>query len=366
MTDDPQNEAAGQDEFLSVLAHELRNPLAPLRNGLQIIRLAKNDPAAVDHALDVMDRQLNQLVKLIDDLLDASRINRGKVELHKERVDLAGVLSEAIEGMRSVAEQKGLRLTAHLPQAATYVLGDARRLKQVFTNLLANAAKYSGKDGVIEIMAERKENIMEVSFVDHGMGIPAEMLPYIFDMFTKADHSLEKAQDGLGIGLTIAKRIVEIHDGELTAFSDGPGAGSRFVVRLPISGEAEKREGPRVLVVDDNKDFASSLQIMLGMMGSETQTAQDGVEALKIATTFRPEVVLLDIGLPKLNGYDVCRVIREQAWGKDVIIVALTGWGQNEDYVRSQEAGFNHHLVKPVDSAALERIIQDASHVLTV
>jgi CheY-like chemotaxis protein len=197
------------------------------------------------------------------------------------------------------------------------------------------------------------------------MGIPAEMLPHIFDMFAKADRSLEKAQDGLGIGLTIAKKIVELHGGDLVAYSDGVGTGSRFVVKLPVALEEARRPGPRVLVVDDNKDFASSMQIMLGMMGSETQTAQDGVEALKIAATFRPEVVFLDIGLPKLNGYDVCRVIREQAWGKDVTIVALTGWGQNEDFARSQEAGFNHHLVKPVDNSALEKIMQDAGQALT-
>jgi len=365
MIDDSQKSAAGQDDFLSVLAHELRNPLAPLRNGLQIIRLAKNDPAAVDHALDVMDRQLNQLVRLIDDLLDASRINRGQVELKHEALDISSVLADAIEGLRPTTEQKGLHLKARFTSSPVHVKGDAKRLKQVFANLLANAAKYSGRGGVVEITAEKTENFVEVSFIDHGMGIPAEMLPHIFDMFAKADRSLEKAQDGLGIGLTIAKKIVELHGGDLVAYSDGVGTGSRFVVKLPVALEEARRPGPRVLVVDDNKDFASSMQIMLGMMGSETQTAQDGVEALKIAATFRPEVVFLDIGLPKLNGYDVCRVIREQAWGKDVTIVALTGWGQNEDFARSQEAGFNHHLVKPVDNSALEKIMQDAGQALT-
>jgi len=363
MMDDSKKGMAEQDEFLSVLAHELRNPLAPLRNGLQIIRLAKNDPVAVDHALDVMDRQLHQLVKLIDDLLDASRINRGQVDLRKEAVDLTALLSEALEGMRSMGDEKDLRLTTRFP-SSTFVQADAKRLKQAFSNLLANAAKYSGKGGVVEIVVEKDENMVEVSFIDHGVGIPSEMLPYIFDMFTKADRSLEKAQDGLGIGLTIAGRIVELHGGQITAHSDGLGAGSRFVVRLPATMSESNRKGPRVLVVDDNKDFASSMEIMLGMMGSEAKTAQDGVEALKIASTFRPEVVFLDIGLPKLNGYDVCRVIREQSWGKNVVIVALTGWGQNEDYSRSQEAGFNHHLVKPVESATLERIMHEANQSL--
>lgn len=366
MIDDSQRSAAGQDDFLSVLAHELRNPLAPLRNGLQIIRLAKNDTAAVDHALDVMDRQLNQLVKLIDDLLDASRINRGQVELRQESLDVVGVLSDAIEELRPATEQKELQLTAHFPSAPVRVKGDSKRLRQVFANLLANATKYSGRGGAVEIAAEKTESHVEITFSDHGMGISTEMLPRIFDMFAKADRSLEKAQDGLGIGLTIAKKIVELHGGDLVAYSDGVGTGSRFVVRLPVSAEVARRAGPRVLVVDDNRDLASSMQIMLGMMGSETQTAQDGMEALKIAATFRPEVVFLDIGLPKLNGYDVCRVIREQAWGKNVTIVALTGWGQNEDVARSQEAGFNHHLVKPVDNAALEKIMQEAGQALTV
>jgi len=365
MIDDSQKSTEGQDDFLSVLAHELRNPLAPLRNGLQIIRLAKNDTAAVDHALDVMDRQLNQLVKLIDDLLDASRINRGQVELRQESLDVVGVLSDAIEELRPTTEQKGLQLTAHFPSMPVRVKGDSKRLRQVFANLLANAAKYSGRGGALEIAAETTESHVEITFNDHGMGISTEMLPRIFDMFAKADRSLEKAQDGLGIGLTIAKKIVELHGGDLVAYSDGVGTGSRFVVRLPVLAEVARRAGPRVLVVDDNRDLASSMQIMLGMMGSETQTAQDGMEALKIAATFRPEVVFLDIGLPKLNGYDVCRVIREQAWGKDVTIVALTGWGQNEDFARSQEAGFNHHLVKPVDNSALEKIMQDAGQALT-
>lgn len=365
MIDNSHKSTEGQDDFLSVLAHELRNPLAPLRNGLQIIRLAKNDAAAVDHALDVMDRQLNLLVKLIDDLLDASRINRGQVELRQESLDVVGVLSDAIEELRPMAEQKGLQLTANFPSMPVRAKGDSKRLRQVFANLLANAAKYSGRGGAVEIAAEKTESHVEITFSDHGMGISTEMLPRIFEMFAKADRSLEKAQDGLGIGLTIAKKIVELHGGDLVAYSDGVGTGSRFVVRLPVLAEVARRAGPRVLVVDDNRDLASSMQIMLGMMGSETQTAQDGMEALKIAATFRPEVVFLDIGLPKLNGYDVCRVIREQAWGKDVTIVALTGWGQNEDFVRSQEAGFNHHLVKPVDNAALEKIMLDAGQALT-
>lgn len=366
MIDNSNPDLSGQDEFLTVLAHELRNPLAPLRNGLQIIRLAKNDPAAVDQALNVMDRQLQQMVRLIDDLVDASRVNRGQIELSKETVDLTSIITDAIEASRGLTEQKGLHVKTQLPSGALFVEGDARRLKQVVANLLANASKYSGRNGVIEITAERKDSSVEVAVSDQGVGISEDMLPKIFDMFTKADRSLEKAQDGLGVGLTIARRIVELHGGEISAQSNGPGTGSRFTVTLPISTKEKKSAGPRVLIVDDNKDFAMSMAIMLKMMGSETEMAADGVEALRLATTFRPDVVFLDIGLPKLNGYDVCRVIREQAWGKDVMIVALTGWGQPEDKEKSLEAGFNKHLVKPVENAALERIIHEASHASAV
>lgn len=364
MIDDSNKDTTAQDDFLSVLAHELRNPLAPLRNGLQIIRLAKNDPQAVDQALDVMDRQLLQMVRLIDDLLDASRINRGQIELRKEALDLSAVIADAVESVRPLVDQKNLQINVHALSSPLFVQADEKRLKQVFSNLLANAAKYSGRGGVVEISFESKDGQVEVSVKDQGVGIPAEMLPRIFDMFAKADRSLEKAQDGLGIGLTIAHRIVAAHGGELVAKSDGPGSGSQFIVTLPVLSEKTGGAGPRVLIVDDNKDFATSMAMMLGMMGSETQTAQDGVEALRLAATFRPDVVFLDIGLPKLNGFDVCRVIREQAWGKDVTIVALTGWGQPEDTVRSLEAGFNHHLVKPVENAALERIMHEASRAV--
>ncbi len=361
MIDDSNKDLTGQDDFLSVLAHELRNPLAPLRNGLQIIRLAKNDPEAVDHALDVMDRQLLQMVRLIDDLLDASRINRGQLDLHKEALDLSAVISDAVESVRPLLEQKELQIKVQPPASVLFVQGDEKRLKQVFTNLLANAIKYSGRGGVVEISFQSKDDQVEISVKDQGVGIPSEMLPRIFDMFAKADRSLEKAQDGLGIGLTIAHRIVTMHGGELMAKSEGPGSGSEFIVKLPVLAGDRRGTGPRVLIVDDNTDFATSMAMMLGMMGGETQTAQDGVEALRLAATFRPDVVFLDIGLPKLNGFDVCRVIREQAWGKDVTIVALTGWGQPEDTVRSLEAGFNHHLVKPVENVALERIMHEAS-----
>ncbi len=360
-----------KDEFLAMLAHELRNPLAPLRNGLQIMRLSSGSGTAAEQARAMMERQLGQMVHLVDDLLDVSRISRGKLELRKERVELAAVLNNAVETSRPLIDSSGHQLTVRLPSEPVLVDADVTRLGQVFANLLQNAAKYSERGGRIGLTAERQGSDVAVSVTDTGVGIPPDMLPRIFDMFAQVDRSLERSQGGLGIGLTLVKRLVEMHGGSVEAKSEGHGRGSEFVVRLPVvSSLVEEVEPPtetgqpicpsaqcRILVADDNEDSAASLAMMLQIMGNEVRTAKDGLQAVEAAAAFQPDVILLDIGMPRLNGYEACRRIREQPGGQKAVLIALTGWGQDEDKRRSAEAGFHHHLVKPVDPAALGELL---------
>jgi PAS domain S-box-containing protein len=361
-----------KDEFLATLAHELRNPLAPIRNGLQIMRLSSDNPEAVEQARIMMDRQLGQMVRLVDDLLDVNRIGRGKLELRKSRVELAAVLNNAVETSRPIIETGGQQFTVSLPSQPIFLDADMTRLGQAFTNLLNNAAKFSEPGGRIELTAERQGSDVVVRVTDCGIGIPPEMLHKIFDLFTQVDRSLERARGGLGIGLTLVKRLVEMHGGSVEARSDGPGRGSEFVVRLPILIESPKvavpeqspeqpaRTALRILVVDDNHDLARSLAKLLKLIGNETHIAHDGLEAIELAARVSPDVVLMDIGMPKLNGYDAARRIREQPWGKELLLVAVTGWGQDEDRRQSQEAGFDEHMVKPVDFTALTRVLAKA------
>lgn len=350
-----------RNEFLGVLAHELRNPLAPLRNGLEIIRRSQSDPHVVQEALDVMDRQLQQLSGLIDGLVEASSISEGLIELKKEALDLGTLVEQAVTAFGEHRPDVGQMVVLHPASSILMVEGDPRRLKQIIFHLIENAAKYTGRDGRIEIAVQEDEGMAEISVTDDGIGIPQEKLDEIFELFSKADHSLERGQDGLGLGLTIVRGLVELHGGTVEANSSGPGAGSEFIVRLPLVSRADGSPGlstpRRVLVVDDNRDCATSLAMMLGIMGFETETASDGVEALRTAASFRPDAIFLDIAMPKLNGYDACKVIREQSWGKDIVVIALTGWGQNDDLARSREAGFDHHLVKPIELTALEPIV---------
>ncbi len=361
-----------KDEFLATLAHELRNPLAPLRNALQIMKLSGNDQVSPS-IRDMMERQLRQMVRLVDDLLDVSRISQGKIELHKERLTVATVVENALETSHPLLEAAHHELTITLPPEPLLVDGDLTRLAQVLSNLLNNAAKYTPEGGHIWLSAERDGSEAILRVRDNGAGIPADMLPRIFEMFTQMNRTLERAQGGLGIGLTLVRRLVEMHGGTVEAFSEGVGQGSTFLVRLPLSPLTSKRqqgggkpgEGPqapaaerrRILVVDDNVDSAQSLALLMQLAGNEVRMAHDGPSALEVAAALVPDVVLLDIGLPGMSGHDVARRMRAMPQLREAVLIAQTGWGQEEDRRRSEEAGFNVHLVKPVDPAALQRLL---------
>lgn len=354
-----------KNEFLAMLAHELRNPLAPIRNALHILRLGETDHEAIRSASATMERQVAQMVRLVDDLLDVSRISRGKIDLRRGRIELASVVHHAAEASRPAMTAAEQDLTISLPPEPVYLMADPIRLAQVVGNLLNNACKFTDKGGRISLAAALEGGEAVIRVKDNGIGIAADQLHRIFDMFMQVDTSLERSVSGLGIGLSLVKNVVELHGGNVEAHSAGAGQGSEFVIRLPVLldgvqprvattvGEPPPPTLRRVLVVDDNRDSADSLALLFRLTGNETRTACDGLEAFKAAATFRPEVILLDIGLPKMNGYEACRRIREQPWGKSMILVALTGWGQTEDRQKSKDAGFDGHLVKPVDYAAL-------------
>jgi PAS domain S-box-containing protein len=361
-----------KDEFLAMLAHELRNPLAPIRNALQVLKLADDDPAMVREMREMMERQLQQMVRLVDDLFDVSRITRGTFELRKERVDLAAVAATALETSRPLLEAAKHVMTVTLPTRPIFVEGDKIRLSQVVANLLNNSAKYTPQGGQIGLVVETEDGRAVVRVRDNGIGIPVEMLSRVFEMFTQVDRSVQVSQGGLGIGLTLVRNLVEMHDGSVEAHSEGVGKGSEFMVRLPLvesemsdaelAGSKEPtRPGAaaahRVLVVDDNIDSAESLGHMLRLMGNHVCTAHDGPSALEAAATFIPDLVLLDIGLPGMDGHEVARRLRQLSGLEEAVLVAQTGWGQDEDRRRSHEAGFNHHLVKPVSPAALQALL---------
>ena len=356
-----------KNEFLATLAHELRNPLAPVRNAVEILNRKIPEAPECRWALDVIDRQMQQMTRLIDDLLDIARITCNRLELRKERIDLAEAMNAAVETSRALVEGRGHELVVTLPPRPIYVDGDLTRLAQAMSNLLNNAAKYTEKGGRIWMRAEKQEDEAVISVRDTGIGIPADMLPRVFDMFTQIDRSLEKSQGGLGIGLTLVKQLVELHGGSVSAASAGPGKGSEFVLRLPTvaepgrtllrsTAEGEKAttsRSLRILVVDDNEDSTESLGLLLELSGHDVRAAHDGLEAVGVADQFRPHVALLDIGLPKMDGYEVARELRKQPWGDAVVLIAVTGWGQEEDRQRSIDAGFDLHLVKPVDPSTL-------------
>ena len=359
-----------KDEFLATLSHELRNPLAPVTNALSIMKASGDDQKAFGQAREVMERQVTHMARLIDDLVDVSRISRGILDLRRGQVELASVVRQAVETCRPLAERSRHEMVVELPEEPVYLDADPVRLAQVLGNLLQNACKFTDPGGhiVLSAKAEGGELVLVVS--DDGIGIAPDQIEGVFEMFSQADKSLERSQGGLGIGLTLTRRVVELHGGTIGARSAGTGAGSSFEVRLPIvidkptapplpplTPETPGSRG-RILVVDDNRDSAESLAMLLTLRGHHTHTAHDGEEALRVAETVRPDVMLLDIGLPKLNGYDTCRKIRAEAWGRRMVIIALTGWGQDEDRRLSREAGFDGHLVKPVDDRALEALLE--------
>jgi PAS domain S-box-containing protein len=359
-----------KDDFIALLAHELRNPLAPVRNGLQVIRLS-SDRGTRDRSLEMMDRQLTHMVRLIDDLLDVSRISRNKMELRRTRIFLADAVSSAVETARPAIDNAGHELIVDLPTEPVLLDADLTRLAQVFANLLTNSARYTEQGGRIVLTGRREGTDVVVSVSDTGIGIPAEALPHVFDMFSQVDRSIERSSGGLGIGLALVKGLVEMHGGTVLAASGGKDRGSKFTVCLPtipIRTTSEVPAGPsgdlsgscrRILVADDNRDSADSMAEMLRLLGNVVDVAHDGVETVERATSFRPEVILMDVGMPRLNGLDATRWIREQPWGGEVTILALTGWGQDNDRTRSKAAGCDGHLVKPVSLSDLQRLLSE-------
>jgi PAS domain S-box-containing protein len=356
-------------EFLAMLAHELRNPLAPISNAVRAMRLGAGNGQDLRPGFEMLQRQVGQMVRLVDDLLDMSRISRGKIELRKQDVELAPIVDQAVEATRALYGNLNQTVTVTLPPRPVYLSGDPARLAQVFGNLLNNACKFTDRDGRVSLTVVPEGDHAVIRVRDDGIGIAAEQMPIVFEMFSQADTSLERTQAGLGIGLTLVKTLVDMHGGTVTARSEGLGRGSEFEVRLPTLSEPPRAQAPatvveptpqvrrRILIVDDNEDGAESLAMLLEVGGHEIHIVHDGPEAIATAERLRPDVVLLDIGLPRLNGYEVCRRLRQAPWGRDLTVVALTGWGQEEDRQRSREAGFDAHLVKPVDYDQLEKLV---------
>lgn len=361
-----------KDEFLATLAHELRNPLAPISNALQIMRLSP-DAAAFNDMRDLINRQLAQMVRLVDDLMDVSRITRGKVELRRERISLVSVIQNTVEVVRPLVDERGQTLRVHLPDQPIWLNADFTRLSQVFINIVNNACKYTQAGGAIDVTATLEDGEVTVVVEDNGMGIPADKLPLIFEMFSQVEDPLGRSHGGLGIGLTLAEQLVKMHQGKVEAHSDGPGKGARFSVHLPLAvdpgaivvadGRANRRASAtlRVLVVDDNRESAKTLGQLIELLGHQAHVAFDGAEALALAEQMVPHLVLMDIGMPGMNGYETCQAMKRMPALKDTLMVAQTGWSEKRHNLLSQEAGFAHHLVKPVDLQALERLLAEAA-----
>jgi PAS domain S-box-containing protein len=361
-----------KDEFLAMLAHELRNPLAPIRNATALVCRAQDLNPDLHTACGIIDRQVRQMTHLVDDLLDVSRITAGRVRLQEEVLDLSAVLALAIESSRPALENSGNEFALDLPQQPIYVRGDRVRLAQVFSNILGNAAKYTPGGGNVRLELRREDTQAVVRIRDSGIGIPPHMLKFVFDLFAQVDRAYDRTGGGLGVGLTVAKRLVEMHHGRIEAMSLGVNTGSEFVVRLPVIADAQAVQAPRahdagarsvrrkVLIADDNQDAAASLGMLLHVMGHETRLAHDGLEALEAAEVFRPDIVLLDIGMPQLNGYETARRLRARPWAASTVLIALTGWGQEADRRRARDAGFHHHVVKPLDPDVLAEMLEHA------
>jgi signal transduction histidine kinase/CheY-like chemotaxis protein len=357
-----------KDEFLATLSHELRNPLAPIRTAIELMRIAHDDPIVVEKARATTERQLLQLVRITDDLLDVARITQNKIELRPERIDLRSIVQAAVEATRPTIDAQGHTLLVDLPPQPLWTDADPTRLGQAFSNLLNNAAKYTERGGRIHVRANANAAQAEISVTDSGIGIASEMLPRIFGMFAQVRDYRDRTQGGLGIGLTIARRLIELHGGSIDASSQGPGLGSRFTVRLNLVSVQEAPVAPpreevlpalaRVLIAEDNADAAEMMRLMLTFKGHDVQVAVDGVQAIEIAQTFLPHVAFLDIGMPRMDGHDAARRIRDCLGGR-VMLVALTGWGQDEDKRRALESGFDHHLTKPPEPDLIDKLIAE-------
>ncbi|MFN8389416.1 MAG: response regulator [Bdellovibrionota bacterium] len=359
-----------KDEFLATLAHELRNPLAPLANGLKLMQLAAGDANTIGRARDMMERQLAHLVRLVDDLLDVSRVSTGKIRLRLDQIDLRTAVEAAIEATKPSIESGGHRLTVQLPKAPLWVKADETRAAQIVGNLLTNAGKYTPSGGDIFLSLEEFDGCACIKVRDTGIGIPQEMLPRIFDLFTQIGGELDRSQGGLGIGLALVKRLVGLHGGSVEAESPGRDQGSTFTVRIPLAVHTEKPAPHcpftpetelrhcKFLIVDDNADGAESLALLLRLDGHDTRVAHSGPEALSAAEELKPDAVFLDIGLPGMNGFEVAAALRERPFGRSATLVAVTGWGSAEDRRRTHEAGFDFHLTKPVEAQQLQAVIE--------
>jgi CheY-like chemotaxis protein/nitrogen-specific signal transduction histidine kinase len=348
-----------KDEFLAMLAHELRNPLAPIANAVQLLHLEEPESPVQRRARAIIDRQTGRLARLVDDLLEVSRISTGRIQLHMEQIAIGGILERAVESVRPLIEQHRHQLLAFIPSEPIWVHADAARLEQVFVNLLNNAAKYTDEGGRIEVSVTAGDAAVAIRVTDNGIGIEPELLPRVFDLFTQAERALDRSQGGLGIGLSLVHRLVAMHGGRVEVHSE-VSSGSEFIVHLPtiavtgaaevfaqIARENEAAQSLRVLIVDDNLDAAMSLAMLLEASGHRIATAHTGPEALTVAAAQQPDVIFLDIGLPELDGYEVARRLREHQQADSLVIVAMTGYGQETDRARSHAAGFDHHLVKP-------------------
>ncbi len=363
-----------KDQFLATLAHELRNPLAPISNALYLLEQGGDRPEVAANARRIMARQLKQLVRLVDDLLDVSRITTGKLVLKKEQIELRRVIDNAVEIARPLIEARGHRLTVKIPEQTIHLNGDETRLAQVFSNLLNNAAKYTDLNGAIAVEVEVAAEEVWVSVTDNGIGMSQEILPEIFEMFTQAHVSPDRTQAGLGLGLALALRLVEMHGGTIQAYSAGVGKGSRFTVRLPlllvpaltppeaVAGDGEPmRNTQRILVVDDNRDFATSLATILRAMGHHVHVEHNGLDGLRVAETFQPALAFLDLGLPGITGYELAQGLRTQPGNQGLFLVAVTGWGQESNKQRATQAGFDHYIVKPLDPRQIDSLLQAAA-----
>ena len=360
-----------KDEFLAMLSHELRNPLAPIRNAAEVMRrIAPADPG-IAWARDVVERQVTHLAQLVDDLLDVSRITQGKITLKKEPVELGKVIQHSVETARGLLESKRHQLALNLSGTPIWVHGDFARLAQVIGNLLNNGAKYTAEGGRIELAASADRGEAVISVRDNGIGIEADLLPHVFELFTQGEQTLDRSQGGLGVGLTVVQRLVELHQGRVEVHSDGVGKGALFRICLPCISEVAERQpaqeqaplelpkagGRRVLVIDDNMDAAESIAVFLRLEGHEVRTVSDGPQALAIAQVFAPQVAVVDIGLPGMNGYEVVRRLMQKGAQAPGLLIALTGYGQKDDRARSEEAGFHHHFVKPADPRDIQSVI---------